>query len=68
MDKQLKKEVQLRDNQNEIKALQDQIDAYVKSTDRMKVKEDEYKQLFNDYSKKLDEEGSVVGELRAELR
>ena len=68
MDKQLKKEVQKRDNQNEIKALQDQIDAYVKSTDRMKVKEDEYKQLLNDYSKKVDEEGSVVGELRAELR
>jgi hypothetical protein len=34
----------------------------------MKLKEDEYKQLLNDYSKKLDEEGSVVGEQRAELR
>lgn len=42
LDQQLKKEVQQRDNKNEIKALQDQIDAYSKSILRMKDKENEY--------------------------
>ena len=68
LDSQLKEEVKVRDNTKEIKILQDQIDAYVKSSEQMRVKENDYKKLLEDYSTRLDEETNQAGELRTELK
>ena len=68
LDQQLKKELKQRDNKNDIKALQDQIDAYSKSISTMKEKESDYKRLLDDYQARIDEENQSLSHLKTELR